>query len=335
MKLFQNYISHIPLKVYETLLGEGIITGLKFPGTGASPEENQAFIDLARFLKCEVDNHGWNGITAQLHDAHFCDHITDFSGLENYLNLPNAWKYSSHIGAKPQNLPSREISQQEFDELLITNLEKIRETIFSLTGKQPIIYGEGLFPYYFDPRTTSPSFINRTLKSRGLSNGLDGLVLDICHSTIASKFMERIRTSGSYTFHNYLYELDTSQVKIIHLSGFSSTPIDFSSTDFSNDNELDPHLPSNLQDFLSLKGLLIICPNVEQISNEIAYSGHWGNPVTVFDYCSEAILTWYAITNYYYCIESLRKISDLIANELHKNCDNLYEVIETCRKCFY
>lgn len=332
MKIFQNYIAHIPLRVYETLLGEGIITGLKFPGTGASPEVNQAFIDLARGLNCEIDNHGWNGITAQLHDVHFCDHITDFSGLENYLNLPNAWRYSSHIGAKPQNLPARKISQQEFDEILLTNLAKIRETIFSLTGKQPIIYGEGLFPYYFDPRTTSPAFINRTLKSRGLKDGLDGLVLDICHSTIAAKFIERMRVTSPYSFHDYLYDLDTSEVKIIHLSGLSGT--DFSTTDFSDDNALDPHLSSNLQDFLTLKDVLRRCPNAEQISNEIAYSGNCGNPVTTFDYCSEAILTWYAIESCYYSIESLRDISDLISDELRKDCANLYEVIKDCKMCF-
>ena len=332
MKIFQNYIAHIPLQVYETLLGEGILTGLKFPGTGASPEANQAFIDLARRLKCEVDNHGWNGITAQLHDVHFCDHITDFSGLEDYLNLHNAWNFSSHIGAKPQNLPAREISQQEFDDILLTNLAKIRETIFSLTGKQPTIYGEGLFSYYFDPRTITPSFINRTLKSSGLNGGLDGLVLDICHSTIAAKFIERMKVTSPYSLDNYLYDLDTSEVKIIHLSGLSNT--NFSTTDFSDDNALDPHMRSNLQDFLTFKKLWRRCPNTEQISNEIAYSGHCGNPVTVFDYCREAILTWYTIESFYYSIDSLRDISDLIYNELNKDCSNLYEVIKHVKGCF-
>lgn len=332
MKIFQNYIAHIPSKVYETLLGEGILTGLKFPGTGASPEANQAFIDLARSLGCLVDNHGWNGITAQLHDVHFCDCITDFPQLESYLNLPNAWNFSSHIGAKPQNLPARKISQQEFNEILLTNLAKIRETIFDLTGKQPLIYGEGVFSYYFDPRTISPSFINRTLKSSGLNDGLDGLVLDICHATIAAKFIERTRVTSPYSLDDYLYELDTSEVKIIHLSGLPVT--DFGTTDFSDDNALDPHLSSNLQNFLTLKKLWRRCPNTEQVSNEIAYSGNWGNPVTVFDYCREAILTWYAIKSFYYSIESLRNISDLISDELHKDCDNLYEVIRDLKRCF-
>lgn len=333
MKIFQNYIAHIPCKVYETLLGENIIDGLKFPGTGASSEANQAFIDLVQNLGCLVDNHGWNGITGQLHDPHFCDHITDFSNLETYLNLPNAWKLSSHIGTRPQNLATYEITPEEFDKILLANLEKIRETIRKLTGKNAIICGEGLFPYYFDPRTITPSFLNRTLKSSGLNGGLDGLVLDICHSTIAAKFMEAFRTKGSYSFHDYVSDLDKNQIKIIHLSGNSSSNdlLNSSTNDFTDDDNLDPHLRSTFQDFLILKQLLKICPNIEQISNEIAYSDDFGNPVTLFDYCAEVILTWFTTTSSSSDIKSLQYVSDYIANELHKNCDNLYEVITTCK----
>lgn len=330
MKIFQNYISHIPTKVYETLLGEGIITGLKFPGTGASPEANQSFIDLARHLNCLIDNHGWNGITGQLHDSHFCEHITDFSGLENYLNLPNAWNFSSHIGAKSSNLPTRDISSEEFDAILLANLSKIRETIFTLTGKEANIYGEGLFPYYFDPRTTTPSFLNRTLKSSGLKGGLDGLVLDICHSTIAAKFIEIHEGKNSYSFYDYVADLNTSQIKIIHLSGTNNL-LDSSTNDFTDDNRLDPHLRSKVQDFLTVMQLLKMCPNIEQISNEIAYSEDFGNPVTLFDYCSEAILTWFSSANPLGSIETLKKVSNFIAKELHKDCDNLYDVINTCK----
>ncbi len=328
MKLFQNYIYHIPITVYETLLGENILNGLKFPGTGASPKANQAFIDLVHNLGCLVDNHGWNGITGQLHDPHFCDHITDFSGLESYLNLPNAWKLSSHIGTRPEKLPCREISGQEFDEILLTNLEKVRETILKLTGKNATICGEGLFPYYFDPRTITPSFINRTLKSSGLKGGLDGLVLDICHSTIAAKFMEKCKADGFYSFNYYVSELNKKQIKIIHLSGTNN----FLDPSFTNDNHLDPHLRSKFQDFLTLKRLLKICPNVEQISDEIAYSKYFGNPVTVFDYCAEAILTWFTITNPSIDMERLKHLSHYLNNNLHESCDNLYEVITTCKR---
>lgn len=333
MKIFQNYIAHIPYEVYETLLGENIIDGLKFPGTGASPDANRAFIDLVKSLGCLVDNHGWNGITGQLHDPHLCDHITDFSNLESYLNLPNAWKLSSHIGTRPQNLPNHEISQQEFDAILLTNLKKLRETILKLTGKDATICGEGLFAYYFDPRTITPSFLNRTLKSSGLNSGLDGLVLDICHSTIAAKFMEKCRTKGSYSFHDYVSDLDKDQIKIIHLSGSSSSNnlLDSIMNDFTDNDNLDPHLRSTFQDFLTLRQLLRICPNVEQISNEIAYSEDFGNPVTLFDYSFEAILTWFTITNPSCDMESLTYVSNYIANKLHRNCDNLYEVIITCK----
>lgn len=330
MRLFQNYIAHIPYEVYETLLGENIIDGLKFPGTGASPDANQAFIDLVQNLGCLVDNHGWNGITGQLHDSHFSDHIADFSGLENYLNLPNAWNFSSHIGARPQNLPSREISQQEFDEILLSNLEKIREIIFTLTGRKPKIYGEGLFAYYYDPRTITPDFINRTLKSSGLNDGLDGLVLDICHSTIAAKFIERYITKSSYSFFDYVWHLNRTQIKILHISGNANldTLLKSDSTDFNDDNGLDPHMRSPFSNFITLGQILKICPNVEQISNEIAYSSKFGNPVTVFDYCYEAILTWFTTYNGFTHLDA---VSHFISEGLHKNCDNLFEIIRTCK----
>lgn len=330
MKIFQNYIAHIPYKVYETLLGENIIDGLKFPGTGASAEANQAFIDLVQNLGCLVDNHGWNGITGQLHDPHFSDHITDFSGLENYLNLPNAWNFSSHIGARPNNLPVRKISQQEFDEILLSNLGKIRETIFKLTGKEPTIYGEGLFPYYFDRRTITTDFVNRTLKSSGLNNGLDGLVLDICHSTIAAKFIEKYVTISSYSFYDYVDDLDKNQIKIIHISGNANLNALLNSdvTVFNDDNALDPHLRNPVSNFLTLKRMLTTCPNVEQISNEIAYSEDFGTPVTPADYCSESILTWFTVTK---DARFIRLVSDFISQQLHEDCDNLSEIISSCK----
>lgn len=330
MRLFQNYIAHIPYEVYEILLGEGIIDGLKFPGTGASPDANQAFIDLVKKLDCLVDNHGWNGITGQLHDPHFSDRITDFSGLENYLNLPNAWKFSSHIGARPQNLPTGEISQQEFDEILLSNLEKIRETIYMLTDKKPTIYGEGLFPHYYDPRTITPDFINRTLKSSGLNDGLDGLVLDICHSSIAAKYIEKYVTKNPYSFYDYVADLDTSQVKIIHISGNANLNnlLNSDTNDFKDDNNLDPHIRSSVQDFRTLNQILSMCPYVEQVSNEIAYSSEFGNPVTIFDYCSEAILTWFTIKHRF---SRLDAVYYYISERLHKTCDNLREIISTCK----
>lgn len=297
MKLFINYIAHMPTWVYETLLVNHIIDGLKFPGTGASPEENIAFIQLVKSLGCEVDNHGWNGITGQLHDPHFADCISDFANLEEYLNLPNAWNFSSHIGASIKKLPNVSISQGDFDTILLENLSKIRETINHLTGKKTKICGEGIFPYYFDPRTTTPAFINKTLKATGLKDGLDGLVLDICHSQVASKFMEANMVHEEYSLYDYINDLNSSSVKIIHVSGSGSQKelLSQKNINFSKDQLLDPHVSSTVDELDTLRKCLKLCPNVKQVSNEIAYHESFGKNLTVFDYVREALLTWVAI----------------------------------------
>ena len=331
MKLFINYIAHMPARVYETLLANHIIDGLKFPGTGASPEENIAFIQLVKSLGCEVDNHGWNGITGQLHDPHFADHISDFANLEEYLNLPNAWNFSSHIGANMKNLPGVSISQGDFDTILLENLSKIRETINASTGKKTKVYGEGIFPYYFDPRTTTPAFINKTLKATGLKDGLDGLVLDICHSQIASKFMEANMVHEEYSLYDYINDLNSSSVKIIHVSGSGSQKslLSKKNINFWKNCLLDPHVGSTTEELDTLRKCLKLCPNVKQVSNEIAYHESFGKDLTVFDYVREALLTWVAISTK----SSIEDAEFIISTELSAEFNsNKLEKVFSCLK---
>ena len=319
IKVFINYISHIPTQVYETLCENGIIYGLKFPGTGASTEENNKFIKTVESLKCEVDNHGWNGISGQLHDPHFADFISDFANLEKYLNLPGAWNFSSHIGTRTQNIPSSVICQEDFDEILLGNLSKIRETIFHFTGKNPTICGEGTFPLYSDPRTTVPSFINHTLKVSGLENGLDGLVLDLCHSRIAAKFIEINTLERNYSFYDYVNDLNRDDVKIVHISGGGAQKnlLSHKNIDFYEDKHLDPHVNSTIDELNDIRNVLKLCPNVEKVSNEIAYHKNYGTKLTTFDYVREALLTWCSV----HSSISIKMAESIISSEL-TSCSN-------------
>lgn len=332
-KVFVNYISHIPTRVYETLCGNGIIYGVKFPGTGASTEENESLIKTVELLKCNVDNHGWNGITGQLHDPHFADHISDFANLEKYLNLPGAWNFSSHIGASSKKLPSTVTYQKDFDEILLGNLSKIRETIFHFTGKNPTICGEGIFPFYFDPRTTVPSFINHTLKVSGFENGLDGLVLDLCHSRIAAKFMEVNTLKSDYSFSDYVNDLNRKAIKIIHVSGCGRQKdlLSRESIEFLDNENLDPHVNSTIDELNTLREVLKLCPNVEKISNEITYHKDYGIKLTTFDYVREALLTWCSVNSNI----PLEKAESIISSELTFECSNanIEKVFTSLKEC--
>lgn len=319
-KVFVNYISHIPTRVYETLYGNGIIYGLKFPGTGTSTEENNNFIKTAESLKCDIDNHGWNGISGQLHDPHFADCIADFENLEKYLNLPGAWNFSSHIGTMAKKLPSTVMCQEDFDEILLENLSVIRKTIFQFTGKNPTICGEGSFPLYFVPRTTVPNFINHTLKVSGLKDGLDGLVLDLCHSKIAAKFIETNTLKRNYSLYDYVNDLKLEDVKIIHVSGCGAQKNFHSqkNIDFYENKKLDPHVNSTVDELRTLRKVLKLCPNVEKVSNEIAYHKNYAIKLTTFDYVREALLTWCAVQSNI----SIEMAESIISSELTTECSN-------------
>lgn len=328
IKVFQNYIQHIENSIYQILLSEHILDGLKFPGTGAEIDISNTFIDLVKELGCIVDNHGWNGITAQLHDSHFCDHISAFPRLTEYLNLPGAFNFSSHIGSKTANLPEGKISQEQFNDILVKNLHQIRKTIFEATGHIPSIYGEGVYAPYFDPRTITATFLNSTLKSNGLENGLDGLVLDICHSSIAADFLANQVYHKNYSFEDYLKELDCSQIFIIHCSGgYSRSAKENGESDFNP----DPHLASSLYDWEKLLLTLRYAQQVHHVSNEIAYSGHYGGKLLVKDYCSEAILTCVAVqTQNIVLIEKAKQI----VSRLNSNCSNLQKIIATVKSLY-
>ena len=325
IQVFQNYLSHIPYSIYQVLMDTGILDGLKFPGTSTSIEESNSFITLVKSLGCKVDNHGWNGITSQLHDAHFADNMRCLKSLSQYLNLPGASDYSGHIGVSTTKLPKGFISQMQFDDLLKENLFKLRELIFEQTGYVPHIYGEGLFSTYVDPRTIAPAFLNHTLKSHGFENGLDGLVLDICHSSIAADYLSKIVYGTSYTFKDYLTDLDLTQICIIHCSGGYNRLIKGNKCNFQDHHNMDPHLLSNMGDWRKLLFTLSQTPNVFRISNEIAYSGHHGVLLTPKEYCLEAILTRVALETRN--LSTLTILQNIIISKLHADCSNIKEII--------
>ncbi|MCI9038373.1 MAG: hypothetical protein HFJ29_00590 [Clostridia bacterium] len=325
IQVFQNYIQHIAYSIYQTLIATGILDGLKFPGTSVSIEVSNSFIALVKTLGCQVDNHGWNGITAQLHDLHFADNIQSFEHLSEYLNLPGASDYSSHIGASTAKLPNGFISQAHFDDILRENLSKLRKLIFEETNCEPHIYGEGLFSTYFDPRTITPTFLNHTLKSHGFESGLDGLVLDICHSSIASDYLSKKVYGMSYTFEDYLADLDLSQIFIIHCSGGYSRCCKESECDFQDNRNMDPHLISNMNDWKRLLFILAQAPNVFRVSNEIAYSGHHGALLHPKEYCLEAIMARTALETRN--LDILYVVQSIVNSKLLTDCSNLEEII--------
>lgn len=325
VQIFQNYIQHIGYRIYQILVETGILDGLKFPGTSASTEVSNSFIDLAKSLGCMVDNHGWNGITAQLHDSHFADNIQSFGRLSEYLNLPGAYDYSGHIGAFTSKLPKGFISQEEFDGLLIQNLFRIRKLLFEETGHIPQIYGEGVFPTYFDSRTIKPNFLNHTLKSHDFENGLDGLVVDICHSSISADYLSSQVYGAPYSFEDYVLDLDLSQVFIIHCSGGYGRLCKGYESNFSNNSKMDPHLVSHHNDWKKLLFVLSKAPNVHRVCNEIAYSGSHGGLLIPKEYCLEAIMTRTAVETR--SLDVLCTVENIITNKLLDDCRNLKEVI--------
>lgn len=324
LQVFQNYIQHIENGIYQILYREHILDGLKFPGTGTGIDVSNSFIDLVKNLGCLVDNHGWNGITGQLHDPHFADRIHIFDRLNEYFNLPGASDYSGHIGTSTSKLPDGNISQNHFDYLLISNLFEIRKVIFDATGRMPRIYGEGIYPYYLDPRTITPEFLNHTLKSSGLKDGLDGLVVDICHSSISADYLSKEIYQKTYTFENYLDDLDLSQIAIIHCSGGYNRYCRGMDCNFLNNSGMDPHLVSFIDDWEKLLLVLRKAQNVHRVSNEIAYSGHHGGLLLPKDYCSEAIMTRAAVETQ--DLDTMKKAQEIV-QQLHSTCDNLQEII--------
>lgn len=327
VEVFQNWIPHIPRWIYEVLFEHKILDGLKFPGTGVDANESMDFIKIAKDLGCSVDNHGWRGITGALHDPDFAKQIKSFSGLKDYLTLPGASNFSSHIGAPTSRIPYGTVPQEWFDDVLVKNLRILRDVIASFSGYSSSIYGEGLFPTHFDERTITPEFINSTLKSNGLSEGLDGLVLDISHSSIAADYLcDKQYSKGSHTFEDYVLHLDLSKVYIVHCSG-GYGKVKGDTCSYHDHSSMDPHISGC--DWEKFLFVLMHTPNLRKVSNEIAYSFYHGYQLQERDYCVEAVLTRVATTK---CTLASLKSAETILLHLRFDCKNLEEILEEVKK---
>ena len=321
IEVYQNYLSYIPDDVYKTLIDNDILDGLKFPGNSADPVSNQKLINLVKELGCSVDNHGFRGISGRLHDSRFFRDDFELSRmLRDYLQLPGAGSvYSGHLGA----LRTQNLSNSELNEILKNNVKAIRNFIELFNpGIDLKIYGEGVFPKYCTLETSKPEFLNRCASMEG---GVDGLVLDLCHSAITAAYMYEKRDS-SYSFNRFLDKLKCDKVGIVHLSGGYKTPSNCGN--FNNDDIIDPHVPCNLDDFSRLFSTLERCPNIFRLSNEIAFVClDRSIDVSVKVYITEALLTKIAIQTR--DIHALRDAMDYL---FYASFENPLEIVKNVKR---
>ena len=140
------------------------------------------------------------------------------------------------------------------------------ENIFSMVGTS----GEGR---YATLQTSDPAFINEMWRR------LDFAVFDIAHAKIAAK-------DQHMTFSSYVQALEKEKVEIIHISRCNLN-CDF---DTCSSDDVDPHIPCQLEEFEELIELLPYFPNVRLVISELAYSSQEGKriPLKDEDYEKEA-----------------------------------------------
>ena len=320
--VYQNYLSYIPSDIYKILIDNNILDGLKFPGNSSDSISNQKLVSLVKELGCSVDNHGWNGISGKLHDPNlFSSDLELNQALTDYLSLKGADSvYTGHLGTQ------KPLSESELNSILINNIKAIRNFIRQVNPNAEVkIYGEGLFPSYCTPLTTSAEFLN---KCASLDNALDGLVLDLCHSVIAAAYIY-LKKDPSYSFNRFLDELDCDKVGIIHLSGGYISPSSCGS--FKNDDIIDPHTPCHLDDYKRLLSTLERCHNVFRVSNEIAFVClDRSIDVSVKVYIIEALLTRIAVETRNIAV--LRDAQDYLFRASFDNLNDCNLVVENVKK---
>ncbi len=324
IEVYQNYLSYIPFDIYKLLIDNNILDGLKFPGTGVDPISSQRVVNVIKELGCTIDNHGFRGITGKLHDSRFfSDDFVLNKMLKDYLQLPGAGDvYSGHLGI-PE---SRNLSEKELNEILKKNIIAIRNFIKLFNPTTNVkVYGEGVFPVCCSLETTRPEFLNQCASIEG---GVDGLVLDLCHSLITTAYICKNEDS-TYNFNRFLDDLRCDKVGIVHLSGGYKTPNKCGN--FKNDDIMDPHMPCNLDDYSRLFSTLERCNNIFRLSNEIAYVCLDRNiDVSVKVYITEALLTRIAVETR--DMKALSDARDYLSSVSFNNRDECNSVIKDVKR---
>lgn len=257
-----NYISS--MSIYEV---SSCIDILKFPGIRCNPEELEQFlIELPQTV--QADLHGLIDFKPAWNSPNIAQNANNRLN-QKLIRQTYAKHFSTHIG------------QFEGDGDGVTNFLKNLEDMKTLfPGIR--LGGENVFSLvspngkanYMTLQSTTPEFINFIWEH------LDFGVFDIAHAKIASR-------DHNMQLDEYIRSLNRQKVEIIHISG----GMRFANFNSSNSNDVDLHLPCELQDFIELQQLLPLFPNTKAVISELAYSKGENNqriPLTQKDYLKEA-----------------------------------------------
>lgn len=257
-----NYISSMP-----TLEVSEYVDVLKFPGIRCNQEELEHFLtDLPKTV--HADLHGLIHFKPAWNSQNITQDANIF--LNHWLvTQTNAKHFSTHIGQfEGDGDPFANFKKNLADmRTLLPGIRLGGENVFSLvdpTGKAN----------YMTLQSTTPEFINTFWEQ------LDFGVFDIAHAKIAAH-------DHHMQFEEYVHSLNCDKVEIVHISGGTH----FANLNSTNSNDADLHFPCELQDFLELRQLLKLFPNVQMVISELAYTIGENNqraPLTQADYCKEA-----------------------------------------------